>query len=239
MPNWKKLITSGSSGSLANLNVDNSVTASSFSGIFAGALSSSAQIASDISGSIISTSSSIASDIATLVLFSSSLETTIYDYTGSFTGDGSGLTNINTQVTEIVTKSDTFTSANTHSVFHTFNTKDLNVTVYDENDDIFIPARINTPTTSSVTIYMEPAKTGRVVVSKGGHLISGSIYKEFLSGGTIFTVTHSLQQEFPIVQLYESESRKQFIPEEITSIDENHTQINLLTDIDCFVVIKG
>jgi hypothetical protein len=36
MPNWKKLITSGSSGSLANLEVDNHISASLFSGSFYG-----------------------------------------------------------------------------------------------------------------------------------------------------------------------------------------------------------
>ena len=124
MPNWKKIITSGSSGSLSNLIVDNHLSASLIS--------------------------------------------------GSFYGDGSSLTGINALVVSSSTVSDTFTSQTTHSVAHTFGTKDLIVNVYDSNDDIFVPSRINTPTTSSVVIYMDPATSGRVVIGKSGHIVSGS-----------------------------------------------------------------
>lgn len=246
MPNWKKLITSGSSGSLAHLSVDTSVTAISLTGSIDFSyltntptlISSSAQISSDISGSFTSTSSSIASDIASLVSFSSSLETTIYDYTGSFTGDGSGLTNVTTTITEESTVSQTFTSANTASVSHLFGTKDVIVTVYDDNDDQFIPARVNTPDTNTAVVYMDPATTGRVVVAKGGHLVSGSIHKTLITGTTSSIITHNLQEEFPIVQLYESASREVFIPQTIKSVDQNNTQIILSELIDCFAIIK-
>ena len=124
MPNWKKLITSGSSGSLSNLIIDN-----------------------DLSASLIS---------------------------GSFYGDGSGLTGINVTVVSSSTVTDSFTNETTHSIAHTLGTKDLIVNVYDSNDDIFVPSRINTPTTSSVVIYMDPATTGRVVIGKAGHIVSGS-----------------------------------------------------------------
>lgn len=246
MPNWKKLITSGSSGSLAHLSVDTSVTAISLTGSIDFSyltntptlISSSAQISSDISGSFTSTSSSIASDIASLVSFSSSLETTIYDYTGSFTGDGSGLTGVTTNLTEEVTVSQTFTSATTASVSHLFGTKDVIVTVYDSNDDQFIPSRVNTPDTNTAVIYMDPATTGRVVVAKGGHLVSGSIYKTLITGVTSSVITHNLQEEFPIVQLYESASKEMFIPQTIKSVDQDNTQIVLSELIDCYVVIK-
>lgn len=289
MPNWKKLITSGSSGSLAHLSVDTSVEATSFTGSILSTngilsssaqiatditgsftstsssiaaaiadlrvassshetsintlesktlLSSSAQIATDISGSITSTSSSIASDIATLVSFSSSLETTIYDYTGSFTGDGSGLTGVQTTIVEEATVLQTFTSATTASVSHLFGTKNVIVTVYDENDDVFIPSRINTPDVNTAVVYMDPATTGRVVVAKGGHLVSGSLYKELITGTTSSVITHNLQEEFPIVQLYESASKEVFIPQTIKSIDLNNTEITLSELLDCYVVIK-
>lgn len=92
----------------------------------------------------------------------------------SFIGDGSGLTGINTTIVSSSTVSDTFTSATTHSVSHTLGTKDLIINVYDSNDDMFVPTRINTPTTSSVILHMDPATTGRVVIGKAGHIVSGS-----------------------------------------------------------------
>ena len=156
----------------------------------------------------------------------------------AYIGDGSGLTNVTSNITEEVTVSQTFTSATTASVNHLFGTKDVIVTVYDDNDDQFIPSRINTPDTNNVNIYMDPATTGRVVVAKGGHLVSGSIHKHLMTSVTSSTITHNLQEEFPVVQVYESASREMFIPETIKSIDENNTQVVLSELIDCYVVIK-
>ena len=108
MPNWKKIALSGSSPEFSSLDVDNSISAGSLTGSInfnnltdsPTLLSSSVQIASDISGSFTSTSASIASNIASLITdsgsfstrvtavegFSSSIESSIYSYTGSFTG---------------------------------------------------------------------------------------------------------------------------------------------------------
>ena len=120
MPNWKKVIVSGSAANLSNLVVSQSITASAFS------------------------------------------------------GDGSALTGINASLVSSSTVADTFTSATTHSVSHTLGTKDLIVNVYDNSDDVFVPTRINTPDTSTVVLYMDPATTGRVVIGKSGHIVSGS-----------------------------------------------------------------
>ncbi len=159
-------------------------------------------------------------------------------FSGSFQGDGSGLTGVASNITEEVTVSQTFTSATTASVNHLFGTKDVIVTVYDDNDDQFIPSRINTPDTNNVNIYMDPATTGRVVVAKGGHLVSGSIHKTLITGVTSSTITHNLQEEFPVVQVYESASKEMFIPETIKSVNQNNIQIVLSELIDCYVVIK-
>ena len=70
--------------------------------------------------------------------------------------------------------SDSFTSQTSHTVFHGFNTKEVIVSVY-ENDSLIIPDTITTPNLSSVTVTFPEAISGRVVVVKGGHLISGSI----------------------------------------------------------------
>ena len=104
------------------------------------------------------------------------------NFSGSFQGDGSNLTGINTSIVSSSTVSETFTNATTHSVTHTLGTKDLIVNVYDNSDDIFVPTRINTPTTSSVVIYMDPATSGRVVIGKSGHIVSGSAFSGSYSG---------------------------------------------------------
>ena len=94
-------------------------------------------------------------------------------FTGSFTGDGSGLTGLS--VTQTATVSDTFTSTTSKSVTHNFGTKNVIVQVYDNSDNIIIPQSVTTSTTSSVDIVLDSATTGRVVVAKGGHIVSGSV----------------------------------------------------------------
>ena len=94
-------------------------------------------------------------------------------FTGSFTGDGSGLTGIS--ISQTATVSDTFTSVTSSTVTHNFGTKNVIVQVYDNSDNIIIPQSITTSTTSSVDIVLDSATTGRVVVAKGGHIVSGSV----------------------------------------------------------------
>jgi len=101
------------------------------------------------------------------------------NFSGSFQGDGSSLTGIDASIVSSSTVTDSFTNKTTHSIAHTLGTKDLIINVYDSNDDIFVPTRINTPTTSSVVLHMDPATSGRVVIGKSGHVVSGSAIPSF------------------------------------------------------------
>jgi len=79
---------------------------------------------------------------------------------------------------EEVTISDTFTSTTSKTVTHNFNTKNVIVSVYDENDNYIIPANINLATVNSVVVTFSTASTGTVVVAKGGHKVSGVVTAE-------------------------------------------------------------
>jgi len=91
-----------------------------------------------------------------------------------FKGDGSALTNISAEVTEQATVSDSFTNVTSHSVTHNFGTKNVIVSVYNNSDQLILPASITTTDTNTVDITFDVSTTGRVVVAKGGHLVSGS-----------------------------------------------------------------
>ena len=253
MPNWKKIALSGSNPEFSSINVDNSVSAGSFTGSLLRLDENGSGLRMTNVGAFDNNSGDFRIFANQDLVFStngdSNTRLTIdqtsghANFTGAvtasaFTGDGSGLTNIATSITEEVTVSQTFTNASTASVNHLFGTKDVIVTVYDDNDDQFIPSRVNTPDTNNVNIYMDPATTGRVVVAKGGHLVSGSIHKHLMTSVTSSTITHNLQEEFPVVQVYESASREMFLPVTIKSIDQNNTQVVLSELIDCYVVIK-
>ena len=95
----------------------------------------------------------------------------------AFIGDGSQLTGITgggVDVVETATVVDTFSSATAHLAIHNFGTKNVLVQVYNNSDEVIIPSTISTPTTGSVRVTFPEPVSGRVVVAKGGHLVSGS-----------------------------------------------------------------
>lgn len=209
MPNWKKLIVSGSSAHLYNLDVTNAVTAS------------------------------------------------------YFVGDGSGLTNVNANVSDVATVSDTFTNTLSKIVTHNFGTKNIIVSVYDNNENQIIPATVNLTSTDTVTITFNQSTTGTVVVAKGGHIVSGSAtdannlggqapsyyldytnftnipvtsYRQSIEGSGPFTITHNLSEEFPVVQVYNI-NKEQVIPAKITSSSTNVVVLEFSAYISGSVVV--
>jgi len=98
----------------------------------------------------------------------------------AFEGDGSKLTNIT--VSQAATVASTFTAQTSVVVTHNFDSKNVNVVVYDDNDTQIIPASVTLTTTDSVTVTFDSSTTGRVVVAKGGHIVSGSISADNIEG---------------------------------------------------------
>ena len=124
-------------------------------------------------------------------------------FSGSFFGDGSNLSGVTSytdadtlafinsldvvsgSIQTVSTVSDTFTSATSYTVTHNFGTKEVIVSVY-ENDTLIFPSSITTPTVNTVTITFTDPVTGRAVVVKAGHIVSGSInYNSVLNKPTL------------------------------------------------------
>lgn len=202
MPNWKKIILSGSSANLSNISVDNAITASYFS------------------------------------------------------GDGSALTNISAEITEQATITDTFTSVTSKAVTHNFNTKNVLVSVYNNSDELILPATTTTTDVNTVTVTFDSSTSGRVVVAKGGHLVSGSAvlagtnvisgsgqidsltrYEENITGNTSYTVTHNLNEDYPIVQVYDT-NKLQVIPGIISASNANNVLIEFDSNFTGRVIVK-
>jgi hypothetical protein len=91
---------------------------------------------------------------------------------GIISGDGSGLTNL--VYNEEPTVVDTFTETTTKVVNHNFNTKNVIVSVYDDNDTQVIPNSVVLTDNNNVTVNFTVNKSGTVVVAKGGHVVYGS-----------------------------------------------------------------
>lgn len=202
MPNWKKIILSGSAANLNNLFIDNAVTASFFK------------------------------------------------------GDGSGLTNVTTTVTENATVSDTFSSVTSKTVTHNFGSKNVIVSVYNDSDELIIPATVVTTDTNTVDLTFDSSTSGRAVVAKGGHIASGSAvltgtgvfsgsaqiaaatrYEEDITGNTSYTITHNLNEDYPIVQVYDTD-KLQVLPGTISASNANAVLLEFDSNFTGRVIVK-
>ncbi len=145
----------------------------------AGKLGSESNILLSNGDGIISSSAQLTSTFLEIngdgVLSGSNLDgmTVSGSFSGSFKGDGSGLTNVTAEISTVATVTDTFTNATSKTVTHNFNTKNVIVSVYDDSDGYFIPNTIVTTDANTVTVTFSSAESGRVVVAKGGHIVQG------------------------------------------------------------------
>ena len=94
-------------------------------------------------------------------------------FSGSYVGNGSGLTNLT--VSQTATAVSNFTSQTSVTTTHNFDTKNVTVQAYNSDDELIIPKSVTTTNANQVTTTFDTATTGRVVVAKGGHIVSGSV----------------------------------------------------------------
>ena len=233
-----------------------------------------------------------------LVLSGSNLEgmTVSGSFSGSFQGDGTNLTGLT--VDQVATVSDTFTNVSSKVVTHNFATKNVIVTVYDENDGYFIPNSIVTTNDNQVTVTFASTESGRVVVAKGGHVVSGSAndanqlngeagsyyldydnftnipsgivsssaqisnygvfaelngdglisgssqitdlttHKETVSGASSYAVTHNLNEQYPIVQAWNTGTSQQELPTSVTTNSVNQVTVVFSTTFAGVIIVK-
>jgi hypothetical protein len=196
-------------------------------------------------------------------------------FSGSFQGDGSSLTGIT--VEQAATVTDTFTNASSKVVTHNFGTKNVIVTVYDENDGYFIPNSIVTTNTNQVTVTFASTESGRVVVAKGGHVVQGvasdanlldgedgtyylnygnftsvpsgivsgssqitdlTTHKETVTGASSYVIDHNLNEQYPIVQCWNTSTSQQEQAESVTSNSVNRVTIVFSTTFVGKIIVK-
>ena len=161
---------------------------------------------------------------------------------GSFVGDGSGLTGINIVQSTITSAS--FTSVTEYTASHAFNTKQLLVNTYFDDDTQFFPQEIKILDNSNVALKFDSSTSGRVVIAKAGHLISGSFIAEEATVVDTFTnatsknVYHRFNTKNVIVQVYEGDNV--INPASITTTDADNVNVTFGTARSGRVVVaKG
>ena len=97
-----------------------------------------------------------------------------------FVGDGSRLENIT--VAQAATVQRSFTNSSTWVVNHNLNTPNAIAQVFDINGYQIIPQTLRHTDVNTITITLSSAQSGYVVVAKGGHIVSGSVDANNISG---------------------------------------------------------
>lgn len=230
-------------------------------------------------------------------------------FSGSFQGDGSNLTGLTTEISEVATVTDTFTNATSKVVTHNFGTKNVIVTVYGDDDSYFIPNSIVTTNTNQVTVTFASTESGRVVVAKGGHIVNGvaaddstlldgenaayylnynnhtntpttittdqankitandgkvgytdalvktkldtetvisgssqitdlTTHKETVSGASSYAVDHNLNEQYPIVQAWNTATSQQELPNSITTNSANRVTVTFSITFAGIIIVK-
>jgi hypothetical protein len=134
-------------------------------------------------------------------------------FTGSFVGDGAGLTNLDFFQFGNYFEPLQFTNETSITVTHNLFVEYPLVQVYDENGAQIIPQNVVAIDNSTVLIEFPVPTSGWIVIAKGGDVISGFGTKSetFTSQSTI-TVIHNLDTDAPFVQVYD-ENDEQIIPQ--------------------------
>lgn len=117
---------------------------------------------------------------------------------GSFEGDGSNLTGISANVAENTTIVDSFSNATSKTVTHNFGTKNVIVQVFDNADKMLLPQEVTTTNTNQVTINLAESTSGRVVVAKGGHIVSQSLFASASTATTATSASHAITASFAL-----------------------------------------
>jgi len=128
---------------------------------------------------------------------------------GSFVGDGSGLTGVT--INQFATFEDTFTNAPSHSAVHNFGTKNVFVQVFEDDDTLLIPYSVTTTTANQVDIVFGDTLSGRVVIGRAGHIlqdtgnfVSSSTAVQTFTNAITASINHNLDSFNVITQVFDS-----------------------------------
>jgi hypothetical protein len=97
-----------------------------------------------------------------------------------FVGDGSRLTNIT--VSQNATIKENFSNSVSWSVEHNLDTPNAIVQSYNSDNYQIIPENVKIVDSNNILVTFSTPETGYVVVAKSGHIVSGSVSADNISG---------------------------------------------------------
>lgn len=172
-----------------------------------------------------------------------------------FVGDGSGLTGLSTDVSQVATVTSSFDNQSSITVTHNFNSKNVIISVYGTDYSQIIPQSVTLTDNDNIDVVLSSANSGHVVVAKGGHIVSGSTsadsisglsdeiqtltsYREDVSGASFYTITHNLNESYPFVQAWNTSNNTMELPTDIESTSANELTVSFSTNFIGKIIVK-
>lgn len=158
-----------------------------------------------------------------------------------FIGDGSGLTNITSSLSSLATVTSSFDNESTISVIHSFDSKNIIVSVYGTDYSQIIPQSVTLTDNDTVDIVLSNTGSGHVVVAKGGHIIASSdldSYRLDVSGASSYAITHSLNEEYPFVQVWNTETKKMEQPLDVETTSSSSLTVSFSSNFAGKIIVK-
>ena len=158
-----------------------------------------------------------------------------------FIGDGSGLTNLTSSISEVTTVTSSYDNESAITIIHSFDSKNVIVSVYDTEYSQIIPQSVTLTDNDTVDIVLSSTGSGHVVVAKGGHLISSNdltSYRVDVSGSSSYVVSHSLDEEYPFVQAWNTDTKKQEQPLDVESTSPSSLTVTFSGNFAGKIIVK-
>lgn len=159
-----------------------------------------------------------------------------------FVGDGSGITNLpNVEVSQVTTVTSSFDNQTTITVTHNFDSKNVIVSVYDNSYQQLIPQTLTLTDNNTVDVVLSAPHSGHIVVAKGGHIISDNdltSYRLDVSGSNSYSVSHSLDEDFPFVQCWNINTNKIEQPSDVETTSNNSLTVTFSGNFEGKIIVK-
>ena len=141
------------------------------------------------------------------------------EFRGIATGTGVAMDTVNfAQLSQSI-------AADTWSFLHNLDNQHPTITVYDENNQVIQPLRIEAMTTSSMDIVFSTARRGYAVASMGGVSTQGTSKRlEVTTASNVWIFQHNIGDKYPVFQVFGSNGDV-VIPSRIETVDSGQAKI--------------
>ena len=141
------------------------------------------------------------------------------------------------------TVSSSFSNTVDTTITHNLSSSAVIASVYDTSYNKIIPSEVSIVDTSSINLTFASTSSGNVVIVGGPidttNITTATSFTQAITGASSYTVNHNLSSEWPLVQVYESSSRAQYVPQSVVSINANNIQLTFSTTFDGVVSINS